>query len=380
MPPKIPHAGQMPLKSEKNPGRIRPTVASRPDYPCAVEDRDCVIVPVDSSMSARSSSYEDFAMSSHASGFQSVFALIFAVFVASSASADHSVALQGNGKLVILAADGSSQWEMPWKGIHDIHVLPSGNLMVQQGGSKVVEIDPKTKQLVWQYDSSKQNGNEGKKIEVHSFQPLENGHVMIAETTAMRIIEVDRDGNVQKSIKMKVNKPHPHTDTRLVRKLASGNYLACHEGDGFVREYDGTGGEVVWEYEVPMFGREAAPGHGPEAFGNKAFAAVRLPSGNTLITTGNGHSVIEVTPAKELVWKFEQKDLPNITLAWVTTVEVLENGNYVIGNCHAGPGNPLLIEINPKSKQVVWTLDRFDDFGNSVSNSQILPSSENVRR
>lgn len=319
-------------------------------------------------------------MSSHASGFQCAFAWICAVLVASVASANHSVVLQGNGKLVILAADGSLQWEMPWKGIHDIHVLPSGNLMVQQGGAKVVEIDAKTKQIVWQYDSSKQNGNEGKKIEVHSFQPLENGNVMIAETTALRIIEVDRDGYVQKSIKMKVNNPHPHTDTRLVRKLASGNYLACHEGDGFVREYDGTSGDVVWEYEVPMFGREAAPGHGPEAFGNKAFAAVRLPSGNTLITTGNGHSVIEVTPSKEVVWKFEQKDLPNITLAWVTTLEVLENGNYVIGNCHAGPGNPLLIEINPKSKQVVWTLDRFDDFGNSVSNSQILPPSENVLR
>jgi outer membrane protein assembly factor BamB len=319
-------------------------------------------------------------MSSHAFGFQFVFALTCAVLVGSIASADHSVVLQGNGKLVILAADGSSQWEMPWKGIHDIHALTSGNLMVQQGGAKVVEIDPKTKQIVWQYDSSKQNGNEGKKVEVHSFQPLENGHVMIAETTALRIIEVDRDGNVQKSIKMKVNNPHPHTDTRLVRKLASGNYLACHEGDGVIREYDGQSGDVVWEYEVPMFGREAAPGHGPEAFGNKAFAAVRLPSGNTLITKGNGHSVIEVTPAKEVVWKFEQKDVSDITLAWITTIEVLENGNYVIGNCHAGSGNPLLIEINPKSKQVVWTLDRFDDFGNSVSNSQILPPSENVLR
>jgi hypothetical protein len=44
----------------------------------------------------------------------------------------------------------------------------------------------------------------------------------------------------------------------------------------------------------------------------------------------------------------------------------------VIGNCHAGPGNPLLIEIEPMSKKVVWTLDRFDDFGNSVSNTLLL--------
>jgi len=28
--------------------------------------------------------------------------------------------------------------------------------------------------------------------------------------------------------------------------------------------------------------------------------------------------------------------------------------------------------LNPKSKKVVWTFDRFDDFGNNVSNSLLL--------
>ena len=50
----------------------------------------------------------------------------------------------------------------------------------------------------------------------------------------------------------------------------------------------------------------------------------------------------------------------------------LPNGHYVIGNCHAGPGQPLLIEIDAKNKKVVWTFDRYDDFGNSVSNSILL--------
>ncbi len=227
--------------------------------------------------------------------------------------------------------------------------------------------------MIWSYDSAKQNGNQGKAIEVHSFQPLANGHVLIAETTALRLIEVDRDGQIHKTVPLKINHPHPHTDTRLMRQIAGGNYLVCHEGDGTVREYDGKTGNVVWEYEVPMFGRKEVGGHGPEAFGNKTFAAVRLDNGNTLLTTGNGHSVLEVTPAKEIVWQIDQDSLPNIRLAWVTTIEVLQNGNYVIGNCHAGPGQPLLIEIEPKTKHVVWTLDRFNDFGNSVSNSQILP-------
>jgi hypothetical protein len=97
-----------------------------------------------------------------------------------------------------------------------------------------------------------------------------------------------------------------------------------------------------------------------------------LPSGNTLVSTGNGHRVLEVTPEKKIVWQIQQRELPGIMLAWVTTLEVLPNGHYVIGNCHAGPGQPLVIELDPKTKRVVWTLDQYDTFGNAVSNSQVL--------
>jgi hypothetical protein len=56
----------------------------------------------------------------------------------------------------------------------------------------------------------------------------------------------------------------------------------------------------------------------------------------------------------------------------VTTIEVLKNGNYLIGNCHAGKGQPLLIELEPQGKKVVWTFDQFETFGNDVSNSKVL--------
>ena len=64
--------------------------------------------------------------------------------LAGSAQAAHRVALQGNGKLAIVEKDGQIKWQMKWGGIHDIHVLPNGHIMVQQGSRKVVEIDPKT--------------------------------------------------------------------------------------------------------------------------------------------------------------------------------------------------------------------------------------------
>ncbi len=291
---------------------------------------------------------------------------------AQAAKVSHRVLTQGNGKLAIVGPKGEIEWQMPWGGIHDIYQLRNGNIMVQERMRQVVEIDPKTKEVVWRYDSSQANGNAGKKVEVHAFQPLRNGNVMIAESGPARIIEVNRAGEIQKEIALKVLKPHPHTDTRLARKLGNGNYLVCHESDGAVREYRGSDGEVIWEYEVPRFGKEDKGGHGLSAFGNRCFAALRLENGNTLIATGNGHSVIEVTPWKDIVWQIHQDDLPGIRFAWVTTLEVLPNGNYVIGNCHAGPGNPLLVEVEPKTKKVVWTFDHYETFGNSVPNSQLL--------
>ncbi len=306
--------------------------------------------------------------------------LLCFVLIGSSAEAAQRVILQGNGKLAIVKPDGLTEWELNWGGIHDIHVLKNGHILVQQGAAKVVEIDPATKQVVWSYDSATQNGNAGKKVEVHAFQPLDKGRLMIAESGPARIIEVDRDGKLLKEVKLKVTHPNPHTDTRLVRKLTTGNYLVCHEGDGFVREYDSNSGEIVWEYEVPLFGKQPKGGHGPEAFGNKCFAAVRLPNDHTLIATGNGHSVIEVTADNQIVWKIEQTDLPGITLAWVTTLEVLSNGNYLLGNCHAGPHQPQLIELNPKTKEVVWKFERHATFGNDVSNSQALDIEGSVIR
>lgn len=316
--------------------------------------------------------------------FARLFIIVSCVSMASqllaqeNAPAGHTVLTQGNGILAIVNANGQIEWQMKWDGIHDIHVLANGNILTRQGAAKVVEIDRKTKQVVWEYDSTKENGNEGQPVEVHAFQPLKNGRIMIAESGPARIIEVDREHKIQHEIKLKIDHPNAHTDTRLVRRLESGNYLVCHEGDGVLREYDPQG-KVVWEYEVPLFDKPRKDGHGPESFGNKLFGAVRLANRNTLIATGNGHGVLEVNPQKQIVWKLQQNELPNITLAWVTTLEVLPNGHYVIGNCHAGPGQPLLIELEPATKQVVWTFDQFDRFGNSVSNSQLLDIKGSLR-
>ena len=281
------------------------------------------------------------------------------------------VADDSTHRLAIVAPDDSLEWEMPIGAIHDAALLPDDHVLLQQGWTRIVEVTP-DKKTVWEYDSARANGNEGRRVEVHAFQRLENGLTMIVESGPARIIEVDHDGRIQHEIKLTVNHPSAHSDTRLARKLADGHYLVAHESDGMVREYDARG-SVVWQYEVPLFGKSRQGGHGPEGFGNSVFSAIRLPTGNTLIGGGNGHCVLEVTPAKDIAWKVEQHDLPGITLAWVTRVERLPNGHTLIGNCHAGPDNPQFIEVTP-DKLVVWSFKDFKNFGNSTPVQAVLPA------
>jgi outer membrane protein assembly factor BamB len=273
-------------------------------------------------------------------------------------------------RIAIVGEDGKIEWEAKIGPLHDLHVLPNGNVLFQDTWTHVLEVNPKTDEVVWQYESKTAPGNEGRRIEIHAFQRLKNGNTMVVESGRSRILELDRDSTVVTWLPLKVANPDAHRDTRLVRKLDNGNYLVCHEGDGAVREYD-EAGKVVWEYQVPLFGREPANGHGVEGFGNQCFSAIRLQNGNTLISTGNGHGIIEVTPAGQDVWSIHQNDLPDIQLAWVTSLQVLDNGNILIGNCHAEETNPQLIEVD-REKRVVWTFKDFERFGNSLTNSQML--------
>jgi Mal s 1 allergenic protein-like len=300
-------------------------------------------------------------------------ALILAVFASPLFAAEPGHRLlaadREKGHVCILAADGKVEWEFPNKhDVHDLWLLPNGNVLTHTSPTNVVEVNAK-KEIVWKYEAKPKAGYKGR-VEIHAFQRLADGNTMVAESGNARIVEVDKDAKIVKEIPLTVKNPSAHSDTRMVRKLESGNYLVCHEHDGCVREYDGTG-KVVWEYALDLNGRPKSPGHGPEGHGTEVYGAVRLANGNTLIAGGNNNRVLEVTPDKKIVWQVDQKELPGVTLAWVTTLHVLPNGNIVIGNCHAGPDNPQLIELT-REKKVVWTFKDFKTFGNNLASAQIL--------
>lgn len=268
--------------------------------------------------------------------------------------------------LAMIDADGTIAWRYKIGPLHDLHVLDNGNILFQKNWTHIIEIAPKTNEVAWEYHCKPTKEGAGK-VEAHAFQRLEDGNTMIAESGNARIIEVNPKGEIVKQIKLQVDQPRPHKDTRLVRKTKEGTYLVAHEYHGVCKEYDADG-KVIWEYEVPLFDQPRVGGNGVKSFGNSLYSVQRLDNGNTLIGTGNGKSVIEVTPDKKVVWHLTPEDLDGIEFAWITTVQVLKNGNVLVNNCHAGPENPQLIEVD-RDKKVVWTYTNWEMFGRATTNS-----------
>jgi hypothetical protein len=283
------------------------------------------------------------------------------------AATGHRLIACDRGKAIILTAAGDVEWEtdLPYTA-HDISVLPNGNILLNTGPASITEITP-DKKVVWQWDGKPKAGSIAR-VEIHGFQRLKNGLTMIAETGNRRIIEVDNEGKIVHEIPITVDHPDSHRDTRLARKLDNGHYLVCHEGDGVVREYD-ENGKVVWSYALELGDRPVQEGH--DGHGTHVFSAIRLKNGNTLVGGGDNNRVLEVSPAGKIVWSLDYKELPNIRLYWITTLQQLPNGNLIIGNTHAGPENPQLIEIT-HDKKVVWTLKDMTHFGNDLCASQVL--------
>lgn len=244
----------------------------------------------------------------------------------------------------LVKPDNSVAWSIPIRDIHDAQPLPNGNWLLQTSFTNVIELDKSGKE-VWRYDAGKTS--DGKQVEIHAFRRLDNGLTMIAESGTTRILEVAQDGTIKHSIPLKVSKPDPHRDTRLVRPTPEGNYLVSHEAENLVREYR-RDGSIAWEHNV----------------GSKVYSASRLANGNTLIGTGDGHSVQEISPDHKIVWQISEKEIPNVRLAWVTMVERLPNGNTWIVNCH-GEEQPQILEVTPE-KKVVWNFRDFERFGNAL--------------
>jgi len=288
----------------------------------------------------------------------SALSLCFASFTSQAERLVLVGASYGKNILAITDASGEVLWshktagpQRGHTGHHDVHLLPNGNILFHDSWTTLKEITL-DKKVVWTYDSANMNGNKGKRVDVHAFARLENGNTMIVESKIGRVIEVDEKGKLVHQFPLK---PGGTTSTRWARHTSSGTLLVCSEQPGVVTEYD-RNGKVVWDYLIKT----------------RVYGAIRLKNGNTLIASGSGKSVVEVSPDKKVVWEIKgQVPGTEIGLGWMTCLQELGNGNRIIGNCHAGDKNPQIFEIT-KDKKLVWEFDEWDLVGNGLACWQVL--------
>jgi len=241
------------------------------------------------------------------------------------------VLVGGNGRVLILSENGSTLWEYPAGLVHDVWMLPKGNILFADGDS-VTEIT-RSQKVVFQYKSSIPRGGG-----TYSCQRLTNGNTVIGENSTGKVLEVDPKGKVVFSLQTQPSKVGEHHNMRMVRKLDNGNYLVCHSGAHIVKEY-APDGKVVWESPQPAL----------------TFAAVRTAKGTTFVSSLN--QIIEYDKDGKKIWECSTKDFGDTKVTNMTGMHLLNNGNILVGVYAAydqkGQGCSLL-EIT-RDKKVLWT-------------------------
>lgn len=239
---------------------------------------------------------------------------------------------KGPNRFVELDGDGKLVWEFNPPSITVIfQVLPNGNILFGYGGQPtgVREITSRG-ETVFDYVS--------KSHQVFGCERLANGNTLVAEQEPCQAVEVNPKGDVVHVTPLTTNVQGYHLQVRNVHKLPNGNILAAHEGEGAVREVDPQG-KVVWEYTGVTNTGEAQ----------------RLANGNTLICCGTQKRLIEVTPDKQIAWEFKAEDAPELNITWVSSVQQLKNGNYLVGNFIRGQeGKGAHAYEVTRDKKIVW--------------------------
>ena len=248
----------------------------------------------------------------------------------------------GGNKVCLVDEKGKITWQMPAQRPHDVWLLPNGNILFTHvKGVKEVTRD---KKVVWEFTTAERN-------EIHACQPLPDGKVMIAESGPMRIIEVDRAGAIIKEVTLTTTCKRAHGQMRRARKLANSNYLVGQYSEAVIREY-GPGGKIV--REIPH---------------KNAFGGIRLPNGNTLLSTGDAHRIVEIDKDGNVAWEIKENDLPGNPLRFIAGMQRLPNGNTVVcnwgGHGHVGQ-QPQIFEVTP-DKKVVGVIYDFGQFGTITS-------------
>ena len=275
------------------------------------------------------------------------FGICLAVFCCMACADDHHIrhSFLGFGKanqVVWVGEDDAIVWKFDYPA-SDGSILKNGNVLVALYPTKeypaggVVEVNPKDDTVVFSY--------QGQQAEVSTAIKRDNGNYVIAELGAEpRVVEVNARGDVVSMMPFECQKKNAHMQTRMLRVLPNGNYIAPHLLDFAVKEYDPETGKVLRVFATDDRGRDKK---------DWPFTAIRLQSGHTLIGCTNGNRIIEIDAAGKIVWSVDNDDLGEDLFDDACGVQRLANGNTVVTSYHAQGDRVKLFEVT-RDKRVVW--------------------------
>ncbi|MGN6547067.1 MAG: beta-propeller domain-containing protein [Aureliella sp.] len=257
---------------------------------------------------------------------------------ANAADPKHRLFIAGPTFTGILDEEGQPEWDSGKPAARDGFILPSGNALIAWS-DEVVELT-RDKQTVFRYARSAENK------EIGTVERLENGNTLITELGSKpRLLEVAPDGKIAVEVPLQPETDNAHMQTRMARKLPSGNYLVPHLLAFKVKEY-APDGRVVAELRTD---RKELGGRAAE---NWPFTAIRLANGNTLTTLTHGNKVVEWDAQGKIVWSITNDDLAGRPLVDPCGAQRLPNGNTVIASYGATQGIKVF-EVSPE-KKIVW--------------------------
>ncbi len=252
----------------------------------------------------------------------------------------HSFFVAGPSFTGIIDEEGKEVWDAGRPAARDGYVLASGNVLI--AWTDEVKEFTREKKVVWHYAKSPDNA------EIGTCERLANGNTLVTELGKKpRLLEVDPDGKIALEFPLQPETDNAHMQTRMARKLASGNYLVPHLLAFKVKEYTPQG-KVVQEFKTDL---KELDGRAAE---NWPFTAIRLENGHTLVNLTHGNKTVEMDAQGKVVWKVSNEDFPDKPFADPCGAQRLASGNTVIASYAAKPEGVKLFEVTPE-KKIVWS-------------------------
>ncbi|NLE01349.1 MAG: hypothetical protein GX640_15895 [Fibrobacter sp.] len=248
---------------------------------------------------------------------------------------------EGNSKVhYINLANPSEKWSASTAN-RDLQIIGDDRLMISVGDG-YAEYNVKTGALIKKITTGGTVQSAFRLTEKRTFVGTDGNPAFVKE--------VDSTGKQIRKINFALN-----ASIRIVRPTAAGTFLVGGKVAGTMYECDSTGA-IKWETQA----------------GGEPYMALRLPNGNTMISTGYGKQMVLAGKDGKVIKKFPtQNDINSNSSFWnqaqpnfFAGFQILKNGNVVVSNWEGhGPGNGgkgfQLIEIDSGLTKVVsyWKQD-----------------------